>query len=350
MTPTRVPTDEQLVRYLRGECSGSESVAIHGWLAEKVSHAQRLERLRGLIDPAERIEWNVDPMWSAIRSATIDTRQSRPVVSAASRRVARLAFAVYWWRGLVAASLLIALAGVGAWIGRGDRTRVSTSVAPDVVYQTARGQAATVQLSDGSRVQLAPESRLTIAAAFGDHVRELTLDGEAEFDVHHDATRPFRVRTSTTVTEDIGTRFTVRAYRAESKVLVAVAEGAVTLAQRTSYAPQGGGPQGVLLRVGDTGTLDRLGSVTISRGISVARALVWTSNRLVFENQPLPDVLAMIARWYNLDIRVEDGSVAAHRVTAEFSIQSADQVLQALAAAVDAKVVRDGRGIILRKR
>ncbi len=219
-----------------------------------------------------------------------------------------------------------------------------------MVYQTRRGQTATVQLSDGSRARLAPESRLVIARAFGDSLRELTLDGEAEFDVHHDATRPFRVRTRTTVTEDIGTRFSIRAYHGDAKVAVAVAEGAVTLARRLGSAARGGVPEGVLLRVGELGTLDSLGTIAVSRGASVSRALAWTRNQLVFVKQPLPEVLATIARWYDLDIQVADATVAEHPVTAEFSTQSADEMLQALAVAVEATVERKGRHVTLRMR
>ena len=217
-----------------------------------------------------------------------------------------------------------------------------------MVYQTRRGQTATVQLSDGSKVRLAPESRLVVAAGFDDGARDLTLEGEAEFDVHHDASRPFRVRTATTVTEDIGTRFGLRAYGNEANVTVAVAEGAVALGRRTT-APRGG-PQGVLLRAGELGVLDPTGAVATSRGAAVTRALAWTRNELVFDKQPMTSVLATISRWYDLDVHVADPSVAATLVSAEFSTQSADEMLQALAIAVDAVVERNGRRVTLRGR
>ena len=217
-----------------------------------------------------------------------------------------------------------------------------------MVYQTRRGQTATVQLSDGSKVRLAPESRLMVAARFDDGVRELTLEGEAEFDVHHDAARPFRVRTATTVTEDIGTRFGLRAYANEANVTVAVAEGAVALGRRT--ATQRGRPEGVLLHAGELGVLDPSGAVATARGAAVTRALAWTRNELVFDRQPMTHVLATLSRWYDLEIHVADPRVATTLVSAAFSTQSTGEMLQALAIAVDAVVERNGRRVTLRGR
>lgn len=349
MTANWIPTDEQLARFVRDDCSSEESLAIHSWLARSPDHARRLEGVRRLVTSPTASQWNVDAMWAKVRASTVDA--NRPAAqSAAHRRVPRVAFAVPRWHTAIAASILVGLVGTGGWFAQRQRIPKKAPAEPEVVYQTTRGQTATVQLSDGSRVRLAPESRLTIAGSFGDSLRELALEGEAEFDVHHDAARPFRVRTATTVTEDIGTRFGVRAYRNEPRVTVAVAEGAVTLARRSASIASRQRPGGVLLSVGDLGTLDGQGTVAITHGAAVSRALAWTKNELIFAKQPLSEVLNTIARWYDLDIVVADAGVASHPVTAEFSTQSPDEMIQALAIAVDAVVERNGRHVTLKGR
>jgi transmembrane sensor len=347
MSPIWTPTDELLARFLREDCTSDESRSVQEWLAQSADNARRLEGLRGLF-ASSGSEWNVDRMWADVRARTVDANRPASAPSALPHRSRRLAFDMHPWRTRIAASLLLALIGTVAWLEWRPRPTEVAPAIPDVVYQTRRGQTATVQLSDGSKVRLAPESRLVVAAGFDDNARELTLDGEAEFDVHHDATRPFRVRTATTVTEDIGTRFGLRAYGDEANVTVAVAEGSVALGRRTTT--ERGSPEGVLLRAGELGVLDPSGAVSTAHGAAVMRALAWTRNELLFDKQPMTHVLATISRWYDLDIHVADARVAATLVSAEFSTQSADEMLQALALAVDAVVERNGRRVTLRGR
>lgn len=59
-------------------------------------------------------------------------------------------------------------------------------------------------------------------------------------------------------------------------------------------------------------------------------------------------VLSILSRWYDLDIHAADSVVASHLVTAHFSTQSVDEMLQALAIATEAVVERQGRRVTLR--
>jgi transmembrane sensor len=344
------PSDELLCRYLSGDCPRCTVEAVEAWLASDPDHARRLERLRTVLSTGTEQTWDVNGIWARVRSATVDAGESTRSHTAVRRARPRVAFRWPTWRLPIAASLLVGLVGGGAWLEVQRREPAPVTGEPDVVYETRRGQSATVQLSDGSRVRLAPESRLTVVGAFGDSARELSLQGEAEFQVQHDSTRPFRVRTATSVIEDIGTRFGVRAYTGEPTVTVAVAEGVVSLARRSARAPEPRPSSAVLLRVGDLGTVNTRGEVLVSRGAPTANALAWTTGQLKFANQPLPLVLATIARWYDLDIHVGDAALARHPVTAEFSTQSVDEMLQALAVAVEATIDRNGRRVVLRAR
>jgi transmembrane sensor len=180
------------------------------------------------------------------------------------------------------------------------------------------------------------------------------LEGEALFDVVHDTTRPFRVWARDAVAEDLGTRFDVRAYAEDSVVAVAVAEGAVAL-DRAVASPEGDRPagavaQGVVLRRGDLGTLAPDGRITTATGPVVATYLAWAEGRLQFVKTPLPEVVRAVGRWYDLDVRVASPALASRTVTAEFGAQSAEELMRALALALDARVSRSGRVITLRSK
>jgi len=349
MSDTFNPSDELLTRYLGGDCPRASVEAIEAWLATSPDHARRLERLRVVLSTGVERSWDIDQMWARVRAETVDAPTMHHEPQVAARLRPRVAFRTSYWRVPIAAALLIGLVGVGVYVDKQYRAPVTRPAQPDVVYQTRRGQTATVQLSDGSRVQLAPQSRLSIPMTFGDSVRELNLEGEAVFDVYHDATRPFRVRTRNAITEDIGTRFGIRAYRGDSRVTVVVTEGAVTLGagQRANARSAA---EGMLLKRGDRGTMADDGMLEVSHDAPVERALAWTHGVLSFTKQRLPDVLATIGRWYDLEIVVADPELAQHPVTAEFSSQSPSEMIDALALAVEGRVERDGRRVTLRKR
>jgi transmembrane sensor len=284
----------------------------------------------------KRNEWDVDAMWSRVRARAVDVAGQNQALSApADSRSAGWR----WIKAYAAAAVIVVAAGFGALFVRA-RFATPASRAPSV-YTTSRGQYATVRLGEGSEIVLAPESRLVIAAGFAEGTREVSLDGEAIFGVHHDAAHPFRVRARGTTIEDIGTRFDVRAYAGDAVVTVAVTEGSVSLGDMSSA---------LVLTSGEVGTRDSTGHVTAERTPGAAAYLRWQGGHLSFVERPLPEVLRAIGRWYDLDVRVPDTTLARRVVTAEFSTQSADQMLGALALAVDAKVERAGRVVTLRPR
>src|SRR5262249_18634375 len=155
---------------------------------------------------------------------------------------------------------------------------------------TGRGQRATVQLADGSRVVLGVDSRIRYPRGFGKQGREIDLVGEAYFDVVHDARVPFRVRTPHGVSEDVGTRFAVRAYAGESSARVVVEEGFVAVGH------------GVTLGAGDLARVTRQAAPHVVHGAPVARLLAWTHGQLNFVNTPLREVVADLRRWYDVTV------------------------------------------------
>jgi ferric-dicitrate binding protein FerR (iron transport regulator) len=105
-----------------------------------------------------------------------------------------------------------------------------------------------------------------------------------------------------------------------------------------------------VLRGGEVGTLDEQGTVVSGHSSNAASYLDWADGRLSFVDRPLPEVLRTIARWYDLDVRVPDPQLARRLVTADFVRQSPEEMIDALAVAMDATVERSGRIITLRPR
>jgi ferric-dicitrate binding protein FerR (iron transport regulator) len=91
-------------------------------------------------------------------------------------------------------------------------------------------------------------------------------------------------------------------------------------------------------------TLSPAGLVGTGSAGALAGYLSWADGRLHFADVPLPTVLRTIGRWYDLDVRVDGRTLATRSITAELATRSPDEMLQALAVAVGARVTRSGEG------
>jgi transmembrane sensor len=204
-----------------------------------------------------------------------------------------------------------------------------------------------MRLGDGTQVTLAPQSRLRSAVDYGAARRDLYLDGEAYFQVAPDSQRPLRVHTTQSVTEDLGTAFVVRAYADQVATEVVVAEGRVTLSRADTTAAAR--TPALVLEARDLGTLAPSGVPALRRGVDVGRYIAWTRGVLAFDATPLGDVVRTLGRWYNVEIRLADSTLAARRLTATFQNESIDLVLQRIALTVGLRVERaDGFVLLLR--
>jgi transmembrane sensor len=207
---------------------------------------------------------------------------------------------------------------------------------PGREYATAAGQRLSVTLMDGTRLTLAPASRVQVAADYGRPAgaREVALEGEAYFAVAHDAVHPFAVRAHGAVARDIGTAFDVRAYPEDVGARIAVTEGAVAVSTAQLHA-------------GDVATVTN-SELIVEHQADVAAMISWTAGRLTFENTGMGDVVRELGRWYDVELRIATPALEAQHITATYTNQPIDAVMQLIAHALGATVERHGRTMVLR--
>jgi ferric-dicitrate binding protein FerR (iron transport regulator) len=351
-----------LARYFAGEMSAGEVDAVRRWIAAAPHRATQVDELRAIwyARRAPPRTWDAEAALQRVKSARLrrdDVVALYPRAADDTRAQAETSAPSRWagLRGLRAggrprrvgrAAVLAAAAAAFAWVGRGALPR-TPAASPLVEVATRRGQRATLRLADGSRVTLGVGSRLRYPQDYGATSRDLYLDGEAYFEVVHDARRPMRVHTRRAVTEDLGTAFGVRDYSADSSVQVVVAEGAVVL--KPAAAPRAARDSLVLTRA-ELGRLDADGRLTEQADVDVDAHLAWTAGRLVFVNAPLRDVVVRLGQWYGLDVVLADGALAGRRFTGSFADEPAAQVLDLLALSADVRVERRGATVIVARK
>ena len=276
----------------------------------------------------------------------LEARES-PLPSFALGRNPRSPVSAARWKAIsfaAAAALVLgvalnwsAVAGVLRRVGRGapPATRMVATLAAELD---------TVDLPDGSRAILAPNSTLRYSIAPLAGPRDVALEGEALFDVRHDDERPFRVRTRRAVVEDLGTSFVVREYATDSRTRVAVRSGAAAL-----HANDDSSTSPIDLRPGDGAYVDSSGS--IARFTDDPESFgAWTAGYLAFDGAPLPEVVSQLASWYGVEFQMTDSTLMKQHFTGGLSSTSLSKALEILGPIVHARFAQEGRVVAVTAR
>jgi ferric-dicitrate binding protein FerR (iron transport regulator) len=362
----------QLDRYLAGEASPDDRAAVEQWVVNDPANAVRARDVAGeasaspSVPPRSPQEGDRAAMLSALRDARLHRDPRMPAVDvvrmwrdaqqrtnvAGGHSIARDVAAES--KRLVAARRSMGAnrftpslrrwgiaVGVGAAVvsmivlGRGHRASSPSPGLSGRAYATAIGQRAVIQLSDGSRITLAPQSTLTVENTFGRDTRSVSLVGEAYFEAASAPSTPFIVRTAGVSTTVLGTSFDVMRYADDSTTRVTVVSGKV--ASVAPHHPRVTLIAGMMARVGDSTVVTTMaGDLTPYTG--------WTHDELEFDKVPTADVLATLERWYGVRFQLTDSSLASVRLSGAFDYKSRESMLHTLSTLLDATVSVEGTG------
>ncbi len=178
-------------------------------------------------------------------------------------------------------------------------------------YSTGIGEQRTVQLSDGSTVEL--NARSTIQVHLTERQRDLTLiEGQALFRVAKDKQRPFVVRAGDAQVRAVGTEFDI--YKKLAATVVTVVEGRV----ETYDDANSPGSAAIILSAGEQLTvLPHI--VTKPTRTDTAVATAWVQKRLIFEETPLSDVAEEFNRYNRRPLSIDDGELEKLKISGVYS-------------------------------
>ena len=188
-------------------------------------------------------------------------------------------------------------------------------------YATKPGEHAKIMLSDGTKIWLNAGSNLRYPAKFKGDTREVYLTGEAFFDVAKDKKHPFIIHTDKMDTKVLGTSFNVQAYPDQTTQEVSVLTGRVnvksTVTEENVYVTPG---QKVVFK----SQSNKLKAFT---DIPVNSISLWRKNIIVFEDAPLPEVIATINRNYNVTIEIGNKNLNNLKISAYFKELPVNEVV-----------------------
>jgi Fe2+-dicitrate sensor, membrane component len=159
---------------------------------------------------------------------------------------------------------------------------------------TPRGSIYHVVLPDGTKVSLNAESELSYPVILAKDKREVSLVGEAYFDVTRDEKRPFIVQTKNQKVSVLGTKFAINAYESTAKTKTTLISGKVHV------QPQKPDIGGLLLQPDQQSILS--GTILKKYQVDAQQEIAWLNGKFNFDGKNLQEVMEELARWYDIKV------------------------------------------------
>lgn len=288
------------------------------WLSEEpAENARAIQKVWTLAGHAQQFDPIATPdevRFNEMRAAVLSS--AKPGSQSSDRPGPKLRLISPLTLRIAASLLLLVLVGVFWW------TR-------PVAYEAPLGDSLQLTLSDGSGIVLNSGSRLTLRRSFGKNDRDLTLDGEAFFDVAH-ASVPFNVSTFNGTITVLGTRFNVRAWTSDDQpeTVVALEEGSVLLRNELGDAAE------VILKPGEVSRISGSDRPSVPSLADLNQALAWRQGAWMFVDKGVGVIADEVSRRFDVVIDIQPASLRQERVTVRLNeARNAEEVLSLIAVA-----------------
>ena len=264
-------------------------------------------------------------MWATIEHRV---QSENPFVRAEEPNQHRIGFR---WGWLAAAASIAFILGFGWWFIVNQKTADQVTAYSEYQPQSATAwiekanetsRNMTVRLTDGSRVILQPQSKVSYPAKFSDLKREVQLTGEGFFEVVKNPQKPFMVYANGLVTQVVGTSFTVKALSKATQVTVIVRTGKVAVyslnALKKAREKAGNIPDKLFLTPNQQVVFDKANEQLTKSLIKepVLLKLPESNTHFVFENAPVSQIFETLEDSYGVTIKYNTELLKSCNLTA----------------------------------
>jgi ferric-dicitrate binding protein FerR (iron transport regulator) len=307
-------------------------------------------------------------LWQANeKNSGVDTVNQTPLRAIRQRK---------YWQVALAAAAIICLVSFSTWkyITHTNASEIASVQENEIVAR--RGIKSKIILPDGTQVWLNSESKLVYNNVFNGKLREVTLEGEAYFDVVKDHARPFIVHTSGINIKVLGTAFNVKSYPRDPTIEATLVRGLIEVEKNNQVQSSK-----ILLHPNEklvfTKALDKTTTSILNNDeaaiakhpvalkpqtISIStlpKNLVdsarietsWVYGRFLFEGDTFKDLADKMERWFNITITFRDNKVANnYRFRGVFANENIEEALQALQLTAPFKYTITGNEVVIDKK
>lgn len=274
---------------------------------------------------------------------------------------------VLWGSSIMAAALLIFF----LIFSRGTDTTTGSAKIAESEVRTKNGSRSQITLPDGTQVWLNSDSKLVYDNDnFAKGIREVSLTGEAYFDVVKNPARPFIIHTQKINIKVLGTAFNVKAYPEDKQTETSLIRGSIEVTiknrpndkiilspneklivennevvnRKTKAIPVAGRTELIADTVPPQVSVNKL--IYNPSDNSIVET-AWVNNRLVFRDESFEEVALKMERWYNAEIEIQGEELKQLRLNGIFMNETVSQALDALKISFSFKYRQEGQKFII---
>lgn len=302
-----------LDRYVKGECSAIEQQ----YFDDFYKAFQKDDSYWKEWELTERDRIKIE-LYQSLTKAMEQDNSAGEIPAAVVEASPKRSFMRAWLN--VAASLIILVAA--GWLFYTSRARKAEEV-KYITHTTGRGQQAVITLQDGSIVKLNNSSTISFPEKFTNGKREITLQGEAFFEVTRDPQKPFVVKTGDLTTAVLGTSFNICAYL-HKPVEVTVKTGRVLVANVRKESDK------LELHPHEQIYFDPEKAIWEKREVLLERYLAWTDKIIYLDNTRIAELTDILEKWYDVTITLDNKALGNCTVSGKYKSDRLANILEGL--------------------
>ncbi|MBO9616303.1 MAG: FecR domain-containing protein [Dyadobacter sp.] len=318
-----------VARYLNGSADEEESDMVEKYYELFAGKPDRLSKLSAdeLAGVRERMKGNIS------KRITPEPVRARPLLPG------------IFWRVAAAVLILIGTGWVFFVVREERKPGVNRSVARTVVHRSVKGQTKFVVLPDGSRVVLHGDTQIEYDRDFNQETREVSLTGEAYFDVVHlnvQGRKPasFVIKTGKIRTTVLGTAFSIKSLPSEKEVVVTVTRGKVRVDDGDKHTS--------LLTANQQVTYNTQTTIADEKVVKSQELTAWVQADMVFQEMPFGALAEMLEKRYGVKISFQNPQMQQCLITGRFSgTETLDEVFKVLTLTSNTKYSLESGELIL---
>lgn len=313
---------ENLARYLGGEMDEAGEADFTVFMKKNEEDMTMMEKMKekwkaleGFREPSPH---NAQKAWNKLHTRLLDEN-----LIPAEPKEAKIRFATVMLR---VAAVMVILAGIGAAFYYAFNQKPGIEM---LVVNTVNEQNTLIKtLDDGSVVYLAQNTELSYPKEFETGGRNVTLSGEAFFDIAPDPGKPFTIETGEATIEVLGTAFNVRTGKGGNfEVIVDRGKVKVTLKSHPS-----------VIEFVNAGEMVQAVNSHVIKSKSLNAGLpAWYTRKMQFKDETLHSILSVLNKNFNTTFVTANQEIGNRRLTVTFGGETPETITELICQALNLK-------------